>query len=268
MKLISFIVSRRGLFGGLALLLIAWGLALHNFATAEKPDTGMKPFDWPQWQGPDRTAVSKETGLLKEWPKDGPPLAWQVKDLGGGYSAFGRRRPHLRDVQPRQRGGCLGPGREDRQGTVEHAPERSLHAAHGPGEGGLGLHADRRRRPCLRAGAGRRPRLPAGCGWQGRLAQEPYRRLRRNPADMVLPRIAADRRRQADYHARRQGRHSCRPQQEDRCCHVEGSGVGGRRGGVFLSHRHRPWRAAPVRPVPPWRRGWCHGRGRQVPLAL
>lgn len=42
--------------------------------------------DWPQWQGPDRDAVSKETGLLKEWPKQGPPLAWKVKDLGGGYS--------------------------------------------------------------------------------------------------------------------------------------------------------------------------------------
>src|SRR6185436_11288637 len=43
--------------------------------------------DWPQWQGPDRTAHSKETGLLKEWPKDGPPLAWRVGDLGGGFSA-------------------------------------------------------------------------------------------------------------------------------------------------------------------------------------
>src|SRR5438270_13370314 len=44
-------------------------------------------FDWPQWQGPDRNAVAKETGLLKEWPKDGPPLAWKIKGLGGGYSA-------------------------------------------------------------------------------------------------------------------------------------------------------------------------------------
>lgn len=42
--------------------------------------------DWPQWQGPDRNAISKETGLLKEWPKDGPPLAWKLKNLGGGYS--------------------------------------------------------------------------------------------------------------------------------------------------------------------------------------
>jgi outer membrane protein assembly factor BamB len=43
--------------------------------------------DWPQWQGPDRNSVSKETGLLQEWPKEGPPLAWKVKGLGGGYSA-------------------------------------------------------------------------------------------------------------------------------------------------------------------------------------
>jgi hypothetical protein len=44
-------------------------------------------FDWPQWQGPDRTAHSKETGLLKEWAKEGPPLIWKAKGLGGGDSA-------------------------------------------------------------------------------------------------------------------------------------------------------------------------------------
>ncbi len=43
--------------------------------------------DWPQWQGPHRNAVSSERGLLQEWPKDGPPLAWKIKGLGGGYSA-------------------------------------------------------------------------------------------------------------------------------------------------------------------------------------
>jgi outer membrane protein assembly factor BamB len=43
--------------------------------------------DWPQWQGPDRNAISKERGLLKEWPKDGPPLAWKITGLGGGDSA-------------------------------------------------------------------------------------------------------------------------------------------------------------------------------------
>ena len=43
--------------------------------------------DWPQWQGPQRNAISKETGLLKEWPKAGPPLAWKIMGLGGGDSA-------------------------------------------------------------------------------------------------------------------------------------------------------------------------------------
>ena len=42
--------------------------------------------DWPQWRGPQRNGVSAETGLLAEWPKDGPRLVWQVKDIGSGYS--------------------------------------------------------------------------------------------------------------------------------------------------------------------------------------
>jgi outer membrane protein assembly factor BamB len=43
--------------------------------------------DWPQWQGPDRNSISKERGLLQQWPQDGPPLAWKAEGLGGGYSA-------------------------------------------------------------------------------------------------------------------------------------------------------------------------------------
>ena len=42
--------------------------------------------DWPQWRGPQRNGLSSETGLLKEWPKDGPKRLWQVKDIGYGYS--------------------------------------------------------------------------------------------------------------------------------------------------------------------------------------
>ena len=42
--------------------------------------------DWPQWRGPERTEVSKETGLLKEWPKDGPKLLWEQKTICGGFS--------------------------------------------------------------------------------------------------------------------------------------------------------------------------------------
>ena len=43
--------------------------------------------DWPQWRGPDRDGISDETGLLKQWPDDGPPLAWRVDSLGDGYGA-------------------------------------------------------------------------------------------------------------------------------------------------------------------------------------
>jgi outer membrane protein assembly factor BamB len=50
-------------------------------------DHAAKPFDWPQWQGPDRTAISHETGLLKKWPAGGPKLVWKAEKLGGGYSA-------------------------------------------------------------------------------------------------------------------------------------------------------------------------------------
>ncbi len=42
--------------------------------------------DWPQWRGPQRNGISAETGLLAEWPKEGPKLVWQVKDIDSGYS--------------------------------------------------------------------------------------------------------------------------------------------------------------------------------------
>jgi len=43
--------------------------------------------DWPQWRGPQRNGISRETGLLKEWPKDGPKPLWKIADAGSGYSA-------------------------------------------------------------------------------------------------------------------------------------------------------------------------------------
>src|SRR5688572_21340021 len=46
------------------------------------------PDDWPQWRGPRRDGVSAETGLLKQWPAGGPPLAWKSGGAGEGYSSF------------------------------------------------------------------------------------------------------------------------------------------------------------------------------------
>jgi outer membrane protein assembly factor BamB len=42
--------------------------------------------DWPQYRGPNHNDASAETGLLAEWPKAGPPLAWTFSDAGVGYS--------------------------------------------------------------------------------------------------------------------------------------------------------------------------------------
>ena len=42
--------------------------------------------DWPQWRGPNRDGISNETGLLQEWPKEGPKMLWSVSNIGMGYS--------------------------------------------------------------------------------------------------------------------------------------------------------------------------------------
>ncbi len=42
---------------------------------------------WPQWRGPRRDGVSRETGLLPQWPEGGPRLLWCATNLGRGYSS-------------------------------------------------------------------------------------------------------------------------------------------------------------------------------------
>ncbi len=48
--------------------------------------TGLRADDWPQFRGPHRDGVSRETGLRKEWPAEGPRLLWTSDRLGLGYS--------------------------------------------------------------------------------------------------------------------------------------------------------------------------------------
>ena len=47
---------------------------------------GDEPF-WPQFQGPNRDNLSTETGLLKQWPQQGPKLLWTAKGLGHGFAS-------------------------------------------------------------------------------------------------------------------------------------------------------------------------------------
>src|SRR5687767_15190139 len=43
--------------------------------------------DWPQYRGPDRNGISKETGWLDQWPQQGPPIAWKA-NVGLGFSSI------------------------------------------------------------------------------------------------------------------------------------------------------------------------------------
>ncbi len=60
-------------------LLILASLTLTPVASAD---------DWPAFRGVERDGISKESGLLKEWPEGGPTKAWTSSDAGIGYSSF------------------------------------------------------------------------------------------------------------------------------------------------------------------------------------
>ncbi len=54
---------------------------------AETPTTEDNTPNWPRFHGPKGDNHSPETGLLKQWPPEGPKLLWTVEKLGFGYSS-------------------------------------------------------------------------------------------------------------------------------------------------------------------------------------
>ena len=48
---------------------------------------GVGADDWPQFHGPRRDNVSRETGLLERWPSGGPARRWTARGLGDGFSS-------------------------------------------------------------------------------------------------------------------------------------------------------------------------------------
>jgi outer membrane protein assembly factor BamB len=57
---------------------------LSGHALADETTNGV---DWSQFHGPARNNTTSETGWRKEWPKDGPPVAWRAK-VGAGMASF------------------------------------------------------------------------------------------------------------------------------------------------------------------------------------
>jgi outer membrane protein assembly factor BamB len=41
--------------------------------------------DWPQWLGPERDSVWRETGIVGSFPAGGPPVVWRA-EIGSGYA--------------------------------------------------------------------------------------------------------------------------------------------------------------------------------------
>lgn len=60
--------------------------ALPLYAQSRSRSRG-KTADWNQWRGPNRDNISPDTGLLKQWPSGGPPLAWKATGIGNGFSS-------------------------------------------------------------------------------------------------------------------------------------------------------------------------------------
>lgn len=43
--------------------------------------------DWPRFRGPEGSGISRESGLLRSWPADGPQQLWRIP-IGTGYSGM------------------------------------------------------------------------------------------------------------------------------------------------------------------------------------
>ncbi len=67
-----------------ALLLVHLSLGMVAVQADEKDG---RPW-WPHFHGPQRDNISRETGLLSEWPEGGPKLLWKFTQAGEGYSGF------------------------------------------------------------------------------------------------------------------------------------------------------------------------------------
>jgi len=85
------LLSTRGVVH-LTLAIVVVAVVFTALPTRAAPDKAAAPkliasteADWPQWRGPRRDAISKETGLLDSWPVGGPKLLWKVEGMGKGW---------------------------------------------------------------------------------------------------------------------------------------------------------------------------------------
>lgn len=63
-----------------------WAYVLLLLCVIYDPVQAAEPASWPNWMGPLRDGISRETGWNAEWPADGLPVAWS-RQIGTGFSS-------------------------------------------------------------------------------------------------------------------------------------------------------------------------------------
>lgn len=76
--------------------------------------------DWPQWLGPNRDGVWRETGILKTFPKEGPTVRWRTP-IGSGYAG-----PSVVDGRVYVTDWIVGPNPAGQKGKGRSGKERVL----------------------------------------------------------------------------------------------------------------------------------------------
>ncbi len=91
----------------------AFGAALLLFVIT----TPLLADDWPQWLGPQRDSVWRETGIVEKFPTGGPPVRWRTP-VGSGYAgpAVAQGRVYLMDRQLAK--GASNPSDPFKQGII------------------------------------------------------------------------------------------------------------------------------------------------------
>lgn len=64
--------------------------------------------DWPQWMGPRRDGVWRETGIIDRFPSGGPTIRWRVP-VGAGYSSPSVARGKVFVLERKEREGASRP---------------------------------------------------------------------------------------------------------------------------------------------------------------
>jgi outer membrane protein assembly factor BamB len=73
---------------GFLVVVAAAAILLGSLFLAASGPAPVATSTWPQWRGPNRDAVSSETGLQKTWETAPPKLAWEASGLGAGFSSL------------------------------------------------------------------------------------------------------------------------------------------------------------------------------------